>query len=103
MTTRSEFSKSTKLARFKHTDGHCETCGNKVIGIPEYDHAVPCAVGGTNDFENCRVTCKRCHRVKTSKIDVPQIAKSQRVYEKRAGLRKTRRPFPRRVDPWERA
>ena len=87
---RSEFSKSTKLARFEHANGHCETCHQKIVGVAEYDHAVPCAAGGTNEFDNCRVQCRRCHRVKTSKVDVPQIAKSKRIVERRAGLRPKR-------------
>jgi 5-methylcytosine-specific restriction endonuclease McrA len=91
--TRAEFSKSTKLARFEHAQGCCETCGQKIIGTPEYDHAVPCAVGGSNEFKNCRVMCKRCHRVKTSTLDVPQIARSTRIAEKRAGVRSKRQGF----------
>lgn len=97
--TRAEFTKATKLARFDHAKGHCETCGQRIVGVAEYDHAVPCAVGGDNSFENCRVMCKRCHRLKTSTIDVPQISKSVRIYEKRAGVR-TKRPFPKRAQPW---
>lgn len=93
MSKRAEFSKATCIARFKHAKGCCETCGNEIVGGAEYDHAVPCAVGGTNDFDNCRCLCVRCHRIKTSKVDVPQIAKSVRIFEKRAGVRKTR-PMP---------
>lgn len=98
--SRSEFTDKTKKAAFGRSGGHCETCGSKIVGVAEYDHAVPCAVGGTNDLSNCRVLCRKCHRVKTSERDVPQIAKSTRIYEKRAGLRRSRRPFPKRVDPW---
>jgi 5-methylcytosine-specific restriction endonuclease McrA len=98
--TRSEFSKSTKLAAFARSGGRCETCGYKIVREAEHDHIVPAAIGGSNDLENCRVLCKKCHSVKTSKVDVPQIAKSVRIYEKRAGVRKPRRPFQKRVDPW---
>lgn len=97
---RAEFTDKTKLARFKHANGHCEVCTQKILGTAEYDHAVPAAIGGGNDFENCRCLCSKCHAVKTRKTDVPQIAKSKRIYEKRAGLRKTKRPFPQRVNPW---
>ena len=91
--TRFEFSKTTKLARFQHANGCCETCGQRIVGVAEYDHAVPCAIGGANDFENCRLLCKRCHRVKTSKTDVPQIAKTTRIVRKRAGAMPKRRGF----------
>lgn len=99
---RAEFTKATKLARFEHAKGCCETCGNKIITTAEYDHFVPAAIGGANEFDNCRVLCVKCHRLKTSTIDVPQISKSVRIAEKRAGVRKTR-PMPgSRASPWKR-
>jgi 5-methylcytosine-specific restriction endonuclease McrA len=90
--TRSEFSKSTKLAAWERCGGYCEDCGGKIF-TAEYDHIVPCAIGGTNDLDNCRVLCRRCHRAKTSAVDVPQIAKSRRINEKRAGVRRRRTGF----------
>jgi len=87
---RQEFTKKTKLARFKHADGCCEKCGDKILTRAEYDHAVPAAVGGGNDFDNCRCLCQICHAEKTSKRDVPQIAKTVRIVEKRAGVRKSK-------------
>jgi 5-methylcytosine-specific restriction endonuclease McrA len=86
--TRREFTKSTKLARFDHADGCCEKCGDKIYTRAEYDHAVPAAVGGGNEFENCRVLCQFCHAEKTNKRDKPEIAKTARIIEKRAGVRK---------------
>jgi hypothetical protein len=98
---RQEFSKATKLAAFERCKGVCECgCGQKILSA-EYDHwPVPAAFGGTNDLANCRVLNKRCHRKITSTSDVPKIAKATRIIEKRAGLRKSKRPFPKRVNAW---
>jgi 5-methylcytosine-specific restriction endonuclease McrA len=107
MNKRAEFSKATKLEAFQRANGFCECgCGQKLMTRAEYDHIVPAALGGTNSLDNCMVLDRRCHRLKTSKTDVPQIAKSQRIYEKHAGIRKSSRPFPKRpaaYDPWSRS
>lgn len=102
MNSRSEFPKTVKLAAWERCGGHCECgCMLKIIGTPEYDHwPVPASLGGPGTLENCRVLSKKCHRMITAQVDVPAISKSQRIYEKRAGVRKTRRPIPKRVDPW---
>lgn len=85
---RREFSKSTKLAAFERSGGRCECgCNQPILGTPEYDHITPAAIGGSNDLDNCRVMAKRCHRVKTSE-NRPEIDKTRRVLEKRAGVRK---------------
>lgn len=88
MSKRAEFSKAVKLRRFEHANGCCETCGQRITTVAEYDHATPAAIGGDNTFANCRCVCKRCHRIKTSEKDVPEISRSRRIYEKRAGVRK---------------
>lgn len=97
MTKRAEFSKATKLSAWERCGGRCECgCQLKII-TPEYDHfPVPAALGGSNDLENCRVLDRKCHRRITAQKDVPAIAKSQRGFEKRAGIRRTKRPFPKR-------
>ena len=101
---RQEFSKAVKLAAWERCGGICECgCGQKIL-TAEYDHwPVPAAFGGGNDLENCRVLNKRCHRKITADVDVPKIAKAVRIIEKRAGLRKSKRPFPKRVNPWGKA
>lgn len=95
---RAEFSKKTKLARFEYANGHCEECGLKILGSAEYDHDKEDFIGGDNSFDNCRCLCKKCHGRKTKK-NRPQIDKTRRIYEKRAGVR-TSRPFPKKQNPW---
>lgn len=88
---RSEFSKKTKLAAWDRCQGICECCSMKIIGTPEYDHAVADGLGGGNELENCEVLCRKCHRLKTSEHDVPKIAKAVRLNEKAKGVRSKRR------------
>jgi len=97
MTRRAEFTKHTKLAAWERCNGVCECgCGLKIIGRPEYDHyPIPAALGGSNDLDNCRVLSKKCHRWITAQKDIPELAKSQRIFEKRIGIR-SKRPFPTR-------
>jgi 5-methylcytosine-specific restriction endonuclease McrA len=89
-TERSEFSKKTKLDAFTRAKGHCEICGTKIITTAEYDHRIPCGLGGSNDLANCVCTCSRCHSKKTFTKDIPAIAKAVRLNEKRAGARPKR-------------
>ena len=85
---RREFSKATKLAAWERSGGRCECgCGQKIIGTPEYDHRLEDYVGGANDLVNCVVMSKRCHRLKTN-ANRPEIDKTRRIAEKRAGVRK---------------
>ena len=100
---RAEFSKKTKAEAFQRARGRCECgCGSKLTpGEVEYDHwPVPAALGGSNELTNCRVLRTKCHRRLTASKDVPAISKSVRIAEKAMGLRKSSRPFPKKVDPW---
>lgn len=97
---RAEFSKKTKLARFEFAKGHCEECGCKIVGSAEYDHDKEDYIGGDNSFENCRVLCGKCHKRKTRK-NRPQIDKTRRIIEKRAGLRKSSRPMRKAPDGYD--
>ena len=98
MAKRQEFPKSVKIAAMQRSGGNCEcpTCkGNRrIVGTAEYHHfPIPAALGGPATLENCAVVDPKCHRRITSEEDVPAIAKSQRIYEKRIGVRKSSRPF----------
>lgn len=93
--SRQEFTAKTKLAAFDASGGCCVSCGCKLIGgrSPEYDHRIPCALGGDNSVENCDVLCRPCHRAKTSGADVPTIAKAKRVRAKHVGAKKPKSQF----------
>jgi 5-methylcytosine-specific restriction endonuclease McrA len=69
--------------------GKCESCGSILRpGHFDYDHDKPDAFGGSNALANCRVLCSGCHGTKTSQVDIPAIAKSNRIRARQAGIKK---------------
>lgn len=93
---RQEFPKSVKYAAWIRAGGFCEKCKTKLYyGRYQYDHIRPSAFEGKPTADNCMVLCTSCHQSKTSKEDVPRIAKSNRQRDKHIGIkRKTSRPIP---------
>jgi 5-methylcytosine-specific restriction enzyme A len=94
---RSEFPPRVRLAAWERCGGYCEGCGNRIAAGngPHYDHAIPDAIGGKPTLENCRVLCYRpCHKLKTVKVDVPEIAKTKRIIAARANAKRKSRPMP---------
>lgn len=82
---RLEFPRKMKAMGFLRAEGRCEVCGMKIIGRAEFDHIVPLAIGGESTLTNLQVTCPKCHRIKTGKVDVPRIAKTKRIAAKHNG------------------
>jgi 5-methylcytosine-specific restriction enzyme A len=101
---RHEFTAKIKLAAWDRCKGHCETCHAKIIGGAEYDHVIPCGLGGEATLENVECLCSKCHRIKTSTQDIPNIAKAKRRERKAKGawkpkvLIKSRRFNPPKFD-----
>lgn len=86
---RHEFSAKVKAAAALRAKGHCESCTRKLMtGDYHYDHIIADALGGAATLENCSVVCRSCHSEKTTKADVPAIAKAKRRERKRFGIRK---------------
>ena len=93
MTSREEFSGKVKVHAFQRANGRCDKCTARLsVGKFHYDHIVPAAVGGAADLNNCQVLCTSCHGTKTAKVDVPAIAKSERIRRKHAGAKTTSGP-----------
>lgn len=85
---RREFTKKTKSEAFLRSKGLCERCTAKLFdGNIEYDHSTACGIDGDNTLENCVVLCRNCHSAKTTKEDVPRIAKAKRNYRKAANIK----------------
>jgi 5-methylcytosine-specific restriction endonuclease McrA len=98
---RTEFTKQTMRLALERAESLCEgilssgeRCNAKLsIGKYHFDHVIPDAIGGDNSLTNCQVLCVACHKSKTTKIDVPMIAKAKRVADQHRGIRKQSR-FP---------
>ncbi len=98
---RREFPTKIKAAAFARAAGHCEGClGRLYIGKFHYDHRIPDGLGGEPTLDNCVVFCVACHGAKTTKIDVPAIAKAKRREAKHIGATKPKRPWPKRSNQW---
>ena len=90
---RREFPTKVKVAAFDRCGGRCEQCTALLLGRCEYDHRIPDALDGEPTLANCVVLCRGCHAIKTTKTDVPAIAKSKRVRANHAGARDKRGGF----------
>lgn len=94
MMGRAEFTGKTKAQAFERQQGNCAHCGLKIVGGAEYDHVIPCALGGDNSLSNCEALCSKCHRIKTTS-DVGRIAKAERQHRKAIGAHTPKARIPR--------
>jgi 5-methylcytosine-specific restriction protein A len=100
---RREFSKQVRRDAFARANGRCEgwlpngtLCGAKLhVARFHYDHAIPDAHGGEPTLGNCQVLCVACHKYKTTKKDIPAIAKTKRIQDRQIGIKK-----PRTITSW---
>ena len=85
-----------RLDLFLLAHGRCERCGWALAPGTRWDidHVIPLALGGRDQADNLQVLCAACHGGKTHRIDVPAIAKTNRVRARHLGARTTRRPLP---------
>jgi len=90
---RAEFSKRTRLEAFERANGYCEQCGIKLkAGNHEYHHKS--FDSSDNTFSNCVLLCRDCHS-RITKERAPLIAKSNRIRERIAGIKRiSGRPLP---------
>ena len=89
---RVEFAARVKLKAYVRSlindKPHCELCDKLILGVPEYDHIKPCGLGGEATIENCMVLCGACHRRKTHEQDRPVMAKADRQFKAKAGIKR---------------
>src|ERR1700737_576946 len=93
---RREFSQKVRKAAFKRCCENgtkpgipqCESCGNVLVaGNIEFEHLDADGLGGEPALENCGVWCARpCSSKKTADVDIPRMAKADRVLKKNFGL-----------------
>jgi 5-methylcytosine-specific restriction endonuclease McrA len=108
--SRTEFTKQTMRQALERAEGLCEgllSTGERcnaalTIGKYHFDHIIPDAIGGDNSLVNCQVLCVVCHADKTTKRDIPIIAKAKRVADRHLGIRKPSRFPGSRNSRWKR-
>lgn len=87
--SRREFPKQVKRDALRRAAGKCEaaTCGVLFGHKFHFDHDIADGLGGEPTLENCVVLCLPCHKEKTTKHDVPLIAKVKRISDKHRGIK----------------
>ena len=92
---REEFPRNVKEQAWERCGGRCECgCLLEIRGTPIYDHfPVAAALCGPGTLANCRVLDPKCNKLITSTKDIPAIAKTHRIRDKRIGLRQTKQGF----------
>jgi len=96
MIKRVRISTSMRVKIFTKDDGMCHLCNMKVDAGQEWDvsHDIPLEAGGKDDISNWFVAHRKCHRVQTSTIDIPLIAKLKRKSAKNIGAKVSKSPMP---------
>jgi hypothetical protein len=87
---RKSFSRRDRARIFEKEKGICHICGGLVhVGERwEISHEIPLAAGGKDIESNRRVAHFICHRVHTSNVDIPTIAKCVRNNHNHLGIKK---------------
>ena len=84
---RDEFPTKIKDQAAIRANGSCEKCGFPFGGKkPEFDHILPCVLGGKPTLANCMALCRLCHASKTIE-DIGRKAKADRQRKKHNGAK----------------
>ena len=107
MTKRRRLSKSERFDVFVAHKGVCRLCKRSIqVGEAwDVEHLIPLEMGGVDDSSNFGIAHRKCHRVHTSEVDVPDIAQAKRREAAHVGAktpsgafgRKKKEPKPLRV------
>ncbi len=86
---RVHISTKRRAALFAAKGGACHICSGKVKDAEAWDvsHVIPLELGGMDDQTNWDVAHRKCHRVLTATMDVPNIAEAKRREAKHKGFK----------------
>lgn len=86
--TRRRYRKADLVALYDQQGARCALCGLPLAGKrAEIDHRIALALGGADTLDNIQLVCRPCHRMKTSRSDVPAMAKATRRSARARGIR----------------
>lgn len=93
-TKRGNLSGRRKLAIWEREHGKCMICSQKLlVGNFIFEHVRALELGGSDEDENIRLTCKPCATEKTRK-DHSIAAKAKRAKSSTLGLKQSKTPLP---------
>jgi 5-methylcytosine-specific restriction endonuclease McrA len=93
-THRGNLSTRDKLRIWEREGGRCMLCTCKLhVGGFVYEHVRALELGGADEPENIRLTCRPCATEKT-RDDHSRAAKAKRAKARSLGLTTTRNPLP---------
>lgn len=95
--TRRRMSTTRRVRVFEAAKGICHICGQAIDGTREaweVEHVIPYALTRDDSDDNLRPAHVACHADKTTRQDVPQIAKAKRVHAKHIGAHQPRSRLP---------
>lgn len=80
MRSRRRISTRDRLAVYTDANGICHICSLPITAGQgfEISHPIPLELGGADDKSNWRPAHRRCHRLLTATVDIPNIAKAKR-------------------------
>jgi hypothetical protein len=96
---RREFTKKTQRLALDRSGLRCEgvgamyglapgtRCNADISKSKEFDHIILDANSKDNSLENCAAVCIPCHKIKTTKHDIPMAAKTVRMQDKARGIK----------------
>ena len=96
MAVRREFTRKVRAAAKQRSGDHCERC--KAVlkpGEAEFDHILPCELGGEPTLVNCQVLCRQCHVAKSA-TDIKRVRKADRQRDKSSGAIRPKGKIPQR-------
>jgi 5-methylcytosine-specific restriction endonuclease McrA len=94
MIARRRLSTADRVRIFQASAGLCHICGGKIHVGEAWDvsHEIPLELCGADDDTNMRPAHRKCHRIRTSETDIPDIARAKRREAKHLGA-KVKRPW----------